>query len=123
MPENLPPTEPPTQARGAAFLTVSGIAAAFGVAACCALPILLTTVGISAAWLGGIAALAAPYRTVLLWLSTLSLVGGAALLWQIQRRAMVRGSNGVCTPLALRALVLVGLITGSILLYLGYSYV
>lgn len=123
MPDDSPEAEKPIQARGAALLTVGGIAAAFGVAACCALPILLTTAGLSAAWLGGVAGLAAPYRTLLLCLSALSLVGGAVLLWQIQRRAMTCGPGGVCTPPALRALLLVGLVSGAILLYLGYSYV
>src|SRR3546814_13289853 len=47
-------------------LTLAGIAAAFGVAACCALPILLASAGIGAAWLSGVAVVSAPYRTPLL---------------------------------------------------------
>lgn len=123
MPEKLPEADRPAQTRGAALLTASGIAAAFGVASCCALPILLTTAGLSAAWLGGVAVLAAPYRTILLCLSALSIVGGGFLLWQIQRRAMTCGPDGICTPPALRALLLAGLVAGAVLLYLGYSYV
>lgn len=109
--------------REAAMLMFSGIAAAFGVAACCALPILLTTAGLSAAWLGGIAAVTAPYRDFLLGLSALSLIGGAILLWRIQRAAASCGPDGVCTPPALRGLLLLGLVCGAILLWLGYSYV
>ncbi|MFX8696357.1 hypothetical protein ABTM58_19970, partial [Acinetobacter baumannii] len=71
-------------ARGAALLTIGGIAAAFGVASCCALPILLTTAGLSAAWLGGVAELSAPYRTPLLWLGGLCLLGGVFLLLELQ---------------------------------------
>lgn len=123
MPDNAPKAERPTQARGAALLTAGGIAAAFGVASCCALPILLTTAGLSAAWLGGVAVLAFPYRTLLLCLSALCLVGGAVLLWRIQRRAMICGPDGVCTPPSLRAGLFVGLVVGAVLLYLGYSYV
>ena len=110
-------------ARGAIALMLGGIADAFGVASCCALPILLTAAGLSAAWLGGIAMVAAPYRVLLLWLSTLSLAGGALLLWRTQRSAIARASDRVCTPGWLRLVLLIGLISGAILLWLGYSYV
>lgn len=123
MNKNSTEADGPAHTRGAAALTLAGIAAAFGVASCCALPILLTTAGLGTAWLGGVATLAAPYRTLLLSLSALSLFGGAVLLWQIQRRAMVCGPQGVCTPVALRVALLVGLVAGAILLFLGYSYV
>lgn len=49
----------------AVALTVGGLVAAFGVASCCALPFLLATAGVGAAWLGGIALLAAPHRPFL----------------------------------------------------------
>ena len=110
-------------ARAAAVLMVGGIAAAFGVASCCALPILLTTAGLGAGWLGGIAMAASPYRTLLLCLSALFLIGGAILLWRLQRRAMTCGPGGVCAPPAMRAILLIGLLLGAILLWLGYSYV
>ncbi len=123
MPENSPEAERPKQASGAALLTLGGIAAAFGVASCCALPIFLTTAGLSAAWLGGVAELAAPYRTLLLCFSALSLIGGAVLLWRIQRQAITCSADGVCTPPAVRGLLLIGLVAGAVLLFLGYSYV
>lgn len=109
--------------RGAVALTLSGIAAAFGVASCCALPILLMTAGLSAAWLGRIATVTAPYRDLLLWLSTLSLAGGVLLLWRLQRSAKTCGSARFCAPVWLRLLLLIGLSSGAILLWLGYSYV
>ncbi|BBD02198.1 mercuric transporter MerT family protein [Sphingobium sp. YG1] len=112
-----------SSARGALLLAFGAMASAFGVASCCALPILLTTVGVSVGWLGGIAVAAAPYRTLLLGLSALSLVGGAIMLWRQQRVAMTCGPDGACTPPALRAVVFVGLTVGAILLWLGYSYV
>ena len=108
---------------GALILAFSAIAAAFGVASCCALPILLTTAGISAGWLSGVAFAAAPYRTPLLYLSATCLVGGAILLWRQQRVAMTCGPNGACAPPVWRVVVLVGLMVGAILLWLGYSYV
>ena len=78
---------------------------------------------VSVGWLGGIAVAAAPYRTLLLGLSALCLVGGAIMLWRQQRVAMTCGPNGACTPAALRVVVFVGLTVGAILLWLGYSYV
>jgi hypothetical protein len=67
---------------GAVLFILGGLAAAFGVASCCALPMLLTTIGVSTASLGGLALLAAPHRGVLLIFGALCLAGGAALLWR-----------------------------------------
>ena len=120
---NPPDIQPTRNASGASLLTIAGIAAAFGVASCCALPILLTTAGLSAAWLGSIAIHAAPYRELLLCLSLFSLLGGAVLLFRQQRAAMACDPNGICTPRPIRILLLAGLICGAVLLWLGYSYV
>jgi mercuric ion transport protein len=108
---------------GAASLVLGGIAAAFGVAACCALPIGLAALGFGAAWLGGIGAAAAPYRTPLLITAALSLAAGAALLLRQQRAAARCGPEGVCTPAAMRLVTFAGLVLGAVLLWLGYSYV
>lgn len=108
---------------GAALLTVGGLAAAFGVAACCALPLLLISLGVGTAWLGGIASFAAPNRNLLLILAALTLAAGAFLLWRQQRHAATCGPNGVCTLPAARVLTLVGLIIGVVLLIAGYLYV
>lgn len=105
-----------------ALLTLGGLAAAFGVAACCALPLLLVSLGLGSAWLGGIASLAAPFRSVLLVFAALALVGGAVLLWRQQRHAVSCGRNGACTPPAVRALTLIGLTVGIALLIAGYLY-
>lgn len=107
---------------GAASLVLGGIAAAFGVAACCALPIVLAALGIGAAWLGGIGAAAAPYRIPLLTVAALSLMAGAVLLLRQQRAAALCGPEGVCTPAAMRLATFAGLLLGSALLWLGYRY-
>lgn len=107
---------------GAVLFTVGGLAAAFGVASCCALPLLLTTIGVSTAWLGGLALLAAPHRDALLIVGAVCLAGGAALLWRQQRTAATCGPNGACTPPAVRVVTLVGLLIGAGLLWAGYAY-
>ena len=65
---------PPQPARGriltAGAFALGGLAAAFGLAACCALPIALGMLGVGgAAWLGGIAFLAGPYQQALLFVA------------------------------------------------------
>jgi mercuric ion transport protein len=112
---------PPTGS-GAMLITLGGLAAAFGVASCCALPLFLTTIGVSTAWMGGMALLAAPHRGALLIVGALCLAGGAALLWRQQRAAATCGPNGACTPPAVRVLTLVGLLIGAGLLWAGYAY-
>ena len=77
--------------RGAGLLTLGGLVAAFGVASCCAIPLLLTVLGVSATWLFGIAVVAAPYRASLLVIAALCLLGGAGLLWRQQQAAATCG--------------------------------
>lgn len=111
------------QRRGAVLLVTSGIASAFGVAACCALPILFATAGIGTAWLTGIATISAPYRNVLMIVSLISLLASTTLLWRIQQNARRRGNDTACTPIWLRLGLLVGVLIGAGLLVAGYMYV
>lgn len=117
------PHQPRPKGIGAASLALGGIVAAFAVASCCALPILLTSAGIGVAWLSGIAVTAAPFRTPLLIAGALFLLSGAALLGRQQAAASRCGPDGVCTPSAMRILTFTGLLVGIVLLYLGYHYV
>ena len=107
----------------AGAFTLAGIAAAFGVASCCALPFLLASAGIGAAWLGGIAMVAMPYRTPLLLIGAACLILGAFLLFRQQRAAARCGPGGACTPRWVRLLTLAGLLLGAALLWAGYHYV
>jgi mercuric ion transport protein len=112
----------PTGGAGPVLLTLGGLAAAFGVASCCALPLLLTTLGLGTAWLGGVALLAAPHRPLLLTAAALCLLGGAALLWWQRRAAAVCAPGAVCARPAVRGATAVGLLLGLVLLTLGYAY-
>lgn len=116
------PTERTATKSGAALFTAAGIAAAFGLASCCALPILLTTLGLGTAWLGTVATMAAPHRAVLTGIGALCLLGGAVLLWRQQRAAMTCGPDGVCTRAYVRLATLAGLLLGAVLLWAGYTY-
>ena len=69
------------------LLTLSGIAASFGLAACCALPMLLVAAGLGTAWLGGIALFTESRRPAFLIVALVGLLGGAVLLWR-QRKSV-----------------------------------
>ena len=105
------------------LLTLAGLGAAFGVASCCALPVLFAMVGLSAAWLGAIAILAEPYRDLLLTVAAACLAGGGFLLWRQQQWAAFCGPYAGCASQRSQALNLIGLLIGFALLWAGYSYV
>jgi mercuric ion transport protein len=116
------PSQPPPERASepaALLLAFGGLAAAFGVAACCALPLGLATLGLGTAWLGGIALAAAPYQGVLMGLSAASLLGAAALVARSSRRPACLG--GVCARSPLRSLATVGLLAGAVLLGAAYA--
>ena len=105
----------------AVMLTFAGLAAAFGVASCCALPLFLSGAGFGVAWLVGIATFAEPLRGMLIAAAAVCLVGGGVLLWR--QRPAVCAPGAICARPPVRALTVVGLLAGAVLLYLGYVYV
>jgi mercuric ion transport protein len=111
----------PALGTGSILLTLSGLAAAFGVASCCGLPFLLASAGLGTAWLTGFALLAAPHRSILLIVGAAGLAGGALLFWRQQRVATCT-PGAFCTRPVVRSLMLSGLLLGAVLLYLGYTY-
>src|SRR3546814_12179889 len=114
-------TSRPPKGIGTATFTLAGIAAAFGLAACCALPFLLASAGLGAAWLAGVAVVAPPYRTPLLTIGALSLLAGAVLLTRQQLIAARRGGGGVSTPRGARLGPPGGLSAGGARLWAGYT--
>jgi mercuric ion transport protein len=76
-----------------AVFAVGGLLAAFGVASCCALPVVLSLLGISAASVVGIGYLAAQYQHELFYVSAGSL-GVAALLLLRQRGGQACAAGG-----------------------------
>lgn len=115
------PVTRPVRDTGAALLTLSGLAAAFGVASCCGLPFLLAAAGVSSAWLVGIATVAAPHRSLLLALAAVCLMAGAGLLWRRQP-ALSCTPGTICSMPAVRAMTVIGLGAGLALLTIGYLY-
>ena len=92
---------------GAAIFTMTGLAA------CCALPMALASLGVGTAWLVSIALFAAFHRPAFLAVAALGLLGGAVILVWHRGRISALG----------RGLIATGLLFGAVLLYFGYTYV
>src|SRR5258708_36772341 len=80
--DKTPATARPAHGAGPVLLALTGLAAAFAVASCCALPLFLATAGLGTAWLTGIALLSEPHRVFLLGAAACCLLPGAVLLWR-----------------------------------------
>ena len=76
-------------------LAAGGLLAAFGVASCCALPVALSLLGISAASLLGIGTLAAQYQQELFYAAVICLGAGIVIMWR-QRRARLSVPGAAC---------------------------
>jgi mercuric ion transport protein len=103
------PTGSRIQRAATPLLTLGGIGASFGLAACCASPLYLATLGVGTAWLGDIGIYAEFHRPVFFIVATVGLVGGAVLLW-LQRKTM---------PRLLFWLTISGLLLGLVFMFLG----
>ena len=103
---------------GALLLAAGGLAAAFGAASCCALPVLLGAIGIGGAGLGGIALLAAPYQPWLLLAAAASVLVGGGLLWRSRAAAC---PPGACGRPGVRLVTTLALTLAAILALLGYA--
>jgi mercuric ion transport protein len=118
-----PEVTPPERTRdtGALLLAAGGLAAAFGAASCCALPLLLGSVGLGSAWLATVAWLAAPHRLVLLTAAIVCLAGsGAVFVWR--RRVIACTAGAACGRPATTALLACVVSAGAVLVVLGFMY-
>ena len=123
MPERTQTNPEPGAAReiGSLLLVAGGLAAAFGAASCCALPLLLGSLGLGSAWLVAVAWFAAPHRIALLITAVVCLLGGSSVfLWR--RRVAACAPGIVCARPATTALLTILVLTGGVLVVLGYLY-
>jgi mercuric ion transport protein len=86
-----------------------GLLAAFGVASCCALPVALSMLGISAASLVGIGFLAAEYQQELFYAAVVLLLGAAIAMWR-QRRSTTCARPGLDWGSKVAVVLAVGLL-------------
>jgi mercuric ion transport protein len=106
---------------GPVVLAAGGLIAGLATASCCALPLLLASLGLGSAWLFRLAVLAAPHRTALLFVGAAAIVAAALLLWR--QRTQVCEPGALCAKPGVRITTIFGLVLGLILLIAGYRYV
>lgn len=104
---------------GAAGLVSAGLAASFGLAACCALPIILAGLGLATAWLAWPSSVADPLRIYLTPLAAIALSWAAFL---VLRNPASCAPGDLCSRPAARAILGALVIVGAILLYLSTQY-
>lgn len=107
---------------GATLLTAGGLAAAFGAASCCALPMLLGSLGLAGAWLGGLALLAGPYRPMLLAAAVVGLIAGGLLFWRGRSVVACTPGAGACGRPRTTAVFFSALSLGAMLTALGFIF-
>src|SRR4051812_22723736 len=96
-------TQDQNPVRGDAAKTVlaaGSLLAGFGVASCCALPIALSLLGISAASLVGVGYLAAQYQHELFYVAVICLGAAGVVMWR-QRRSRQCVPGAACRSPAL----------------------
>jgi mercuric ion transport protein len=114
------PQHAPVRDTGALLLAAGGLTAAFGAASCCALPLLLGSLGLGSAWLVTVAWFAAPHRLALLAVAIICLASaGGVLLWR-RRRAAACASGTECGSPVITAFVAGVLSLGAVLVLLGF---
>jgi mercuric ion transport protein len=112
--QTTPSERAPLRDTGALMLAAGGLAAAFGAASCCALPLLLGSLGLSSAWLVAVAWLAAPHRISLLIAGVVCLLAaGGMFVWS--RRAVACAPGLPCGRPAITAVLMGVLSVGAVL--------
>jgi mercuric ion transport protein len=104
---------------GAVALVSGGIASAFALAACCALPFLLAGLGLSATWLMPVVAVTQPYATEITILSAMALAGSVFLVVRAGRRCE---PGSLCAKPAFRWSIIGAAILGAALLVASKIY-
>ena len=116
------PQRAPVRDTGALLLAAGGLAAAFGAASCCALPLLLGSLGLGSAWLVTVAWFAAPHRLALLAVAIICLASASGVLLWRRRRAAACAPSATCGSPVITAFVTCVLSLGAVLVVLGFMF-
>jgi mercuric ion transport protein len=104
---------------GAVALVAGGIGAAFALAACCAVPVLLASLGIGAAWLAPIVSASQPHAEALTGVSAIALLGSVGVVARAPKHCE---PNATCTRPWFRWAVIAAALIGAVLLLLSKVY-
>lgn len=108
----------PATQRKAGLLSLGGIAAALGAGACCVIPFLLFTLGISGAWIGNLTALE-PYKPAFA-AASLGFIGLGA--WRVYRKPKVACADGYCATPRSDWIAKIGLLTAGVLVIVAVAF-
>lgn len=108
-----------TKSTGAVTLAVGGVASAFALAACCAVPALLAGVGLGAVWLQPIVSISQPHAQILTVVSAAALIGSVALVIRSSRQC---APGSVCARPWFRRAIIVAAAVGAVLLVASKLY-
>lgn len=112
-----------SQTKGAMMLAAAGLVAAFGAASCCALPLVLGSLGLGGGWLVAAAWLAQSHRDALLAVAVVCLAGGGGLLLWGHRRGAACAPTGTTDAGRACSVLSAGMLSvGAVLVALGFAY-
>jgi mercuric ion transport protein len=104
---------------GAVALVAGGIGAAFALAACCAVPLALASLGIGAAWLAPVVSVSQPHAEVLTGVSAIALLGSVGV---VARAPKGCEPNATCARPWFRWAIIAAAFVGAALLVLSKVY-
>lgn len=81
------------------MLATTGLLGAFGVAACCALPVALAAIGLGSTALLGIAVAVGPYQLAVLAGALACLLAAGLMLWRQRRTRACRAGTACAHPI------------------------
>lgn len=117
--KQLESAQSPTDGRTAGLLTLGGVMAAIAATSCCVLPLALTAVGISGAWMANLRALSA-YQPYFIGLAVLALGYGFYQVYWRDPASCVDG-DACARPLPNR-IVKTGLWSGAVIVTIAASF-
>jgi mercuric ion transport protein len=103
----------------AVALVSGGLATAFALAACCAIPILLAGVGVGTGWLGPLVAVSQPYANILTAISVVALLASMAIVIRAPKHCE---PGSLCARPAFRWSIIALALAGAVLLILSKMY-
>jgi mercuric ion transport protein len=104
---------------GALALVTAGIAAAFALASCCAIPIALAAAGVGAGWLAPLVSASQPHAEALTAASAIALLGSVSVVARAPKHC---GPNSTCARPWFRWTVIGGAVSGVALLISSMVY-
>lgn len=105
--------------RGPGWLAAGGLLGALGASACCILPLLLFSLGVSGAWIAKLTQLA-PYQPYIIVATLACLGGGYGLVYRAAKKEC--GEGAACARRLPNRLVTIGLVIATVLVIAALAF-